>query len=221
MTDAIELLRQVDLFRKLDDTQLAALAEQTRELQFRKNAIMMTEGDVGESMYVIRSGLVKVYVSDEDGKELVLFQQGPGTVIGDIALLDNEPRSASISTLEKTSVLMIGKSSFLQCLRDSPEMAIVIIQSLTQRLRQATEGSRSLALDNVYRRLADKLHELSVTEADESQHLSKKFSHQELGNMIGASREMVGKVMAELVKGGYIDVRDGRIHLMRKLPRNW
>ena len=101
MIDAIELLRQVDLFRNLDDTQLAALAEQARELQFRKNAIMMTEGDVGESMYVIRSGLVKVYVSDEDGKELVLFQQGPGTVIGDIALLDNEPRSASISTLEK------------------------------------------------------------------------------------------------------------------------
>lgn len=221
MTDAIELLRQVDLFRNLDDAQLAALAEQARELHFRKNAIMMTEGDVGESMYVIRSGLVKVYVSDEDGKELVLFQQGPGTVIGDIALLDNEPRSASISTLEKTSALMIGKSSFLQCLRDSPEMAIVIIQSLTQRLRQATEGSRSLALDNVYRRLADKLHDLSVTEADESQHLPKKFSHQELGNMIGASREMVGKVMAELVKGGYIDVRDGRIHMMRKLPRNW
>ena len=100
-------------------------------------------------------------------------------------------------------------------------MAIVIIQSLTQRLRQATEGSRSLALDNVYRRLADKLHELSVTETDESQHLPKKFSHQELGNMIGASREMVGKVMAELVKGGYVEVRDGRIYMLRKLPRNW
>ena len=220
MNDTIELLRQVDLFSHLDDEQLNTLADQSRELQFRKNAVLMTEGDAGESMYVIRSGLIKVFVSDEEGKELVLYQKGPGTIIGDIALLDDEPRSASISTLEKTTVLMISKASFLQCLRESPEMALGIIRSLSLRLRQATEGSRSLALDNVYRRLADKLQDLSVTDSN-GQRLPKKYSHQELGNMIGASREMVGKVMAELVKGEYIDVRDGCIHMQRKLPRNW
>jgi len=181
----------------------------------------MTEGDVGESMYVIQSGAVKVYVSDDEGKELVLYQQGPGAVIGDIALLDDEPRSASVSSLEKTTALMFSKTAFLDCLRTSPEMGINIIRSLTQRLRQATEGSRSLALDNVYRRLADKLQELATDTDNESPILPKKFSHQELGNMIGASREMVGKVMAELVKGEYVEVRDGRIALQRKLPRNW
>ncbi len=221
MSNAIEVLRPVELFAHLNDEQLAQLAAHSREVQFRKNAILMTEGDAGESMYVIQSGLVKVFVSDEDGKELVLYEQGPGAVIGDIALLDDEPRSASVSTLDKTTALMIGKSGFIQCLKESPEMGLGIIRSLTQRLRQATEGSRSLALDNVYRRLADKLQELSVGSAETGQHLEKKYSHQELGNMIGASREMVGKVMAELVKGEYIQLQDGVIHILKKLPRNW
>lgn len=225
MTDAIELLRRVGLFTHLTDDQLRLLAAQSRELSFRKNAVLMTEGDVGESMYVIRDGLVKVFVSDEDGKELVLYQQGEGAVIGDIALLDDDTRSASVSTLEKTTALSIGKQAFMQCLVESPEMGINIIRSLTQRLRQATEGSRSLALDNVYRRLADKIQELAEGEESEDNTLvptlPKKFSHQDLGNMIGASREMVGKVMAELVKGEYVELREGRIALLRKLPRNW
>jgi len=220
MSNAVELLRPVELFQHLTDEQLAMLANHSREVQFKKNAILMTEGDTGESMYVIQSGLVKVFVSDEDGKELVLYEQGRGAVIGDIALLDDEPRSASVSTLEKTSALMIGKATFIQCLKDSPEMALGIIRSLTQRLRQATEGSRSLALDNVYRRLADKLQELSV-ESEDVQRLEKKYSHQDLGNMIGASREMVGKVMAELIKGEYIELQDGIISIQKKLPKNW
>jgi len=221
MSTAIEMLRHVSLFQHLTDVQLEELATQTRELTFRKHAILMTEGDLGESMYIIKSGSVKVYVSDDEGRELVLYEQGTGAVIGDIALLDDEPRSASVSTLEASTALMIGKHAFLASLRNSPEMAINIIRSLTQRLRDATDGSRSLALDNVYRRLADKLQELGHSEDDERKSLPKKYSHQELGNMIGASREMVGKVMAELTKGDYIEMRDGKIHLLRKLPRNW
>ncbi len=221
MTQAIQLLQQVDLFKHLTDDQLQILVSQCRDISFRKNAVLMTEGDVGESMYVISSGTVKVFVSDDEGKELVLYQQGAGAVIGDIALLDDAPRSASVSTLESCTALMIGKQAFLQCLHDSPDMAINIIRSLTQRLRDATEGSRSLALDNVYRRLADKLQELGVGDSPETLVLPKKFSYQELGNMIGASREMVGKVMAELVKGEYIEVLNGVIYLRRKLPKNW
>lgn len=221
MNKAIDILRPVELFQHLSDEQLTSLAEHSREVQFRKNAVLMTEGDRGESMYVITSGAVKVFVSDEEGKELVLYEQGPGAVIGDIALLDDEPRSASVSTLDKTTALMIGKSSFVQCLKDSPEMSLGIIRSLTQRLRDATEGSRSLALDNVYRRLADKLQELSISDGDSQPHLEKKYSHQDLGNMIGASREMVGKVMAELVKGEYVELQDGIIYLKKKLPKNW
>ena len=218
--DAIETLRRVELFEHLTDRQLALLAAQARELSFRRHAVLMTEGDAGESMYVLTSGLVKVFVGDEDGRELVIHHEGPGAVIGDIALLDDEPRSASVAALEKSTALMIGKEAFLGCLRENPEMGINIIRSLTRRLRLATDGSRSLALDNVYRRLADKLQELAEEE-NGAPTLPKRHSHQELANMIGASREMVGKVMSELVKGEYVELRDGRIALVRKLPRNW
>lgn len=221
MTTSSELLGKVGLFEHLTEDQLSELAAQSRELSFRKNAILMTEGDPGETMYIIKTGSVKVYVSDDEGRELVLYHQGAGAVIGDIALLDDEPRSASVSTLEATTALMIRKPVFLACLRNSPDMAINIIRSLTQRLRDATEGSRSLALDNVYRRLADKLMELSQVADGDTRYLPQKYSHQQLGNMIGASREMVGKVMAELVKGNYIEVRTGKIHLLRKLPNDW
>ena len=223
------LLKHVELFSHLTDDQLGQLAAQARELSFRKNTVLINEGDPGESMYIIKSGVVKVFVSDDDGRELVLYEQGMGAVIGDISLLDDEPRSASVMTLEPVIALMIGKQAFLDCLRESPETAINIIRSLTTRLRHATEGSRRLALDNVYRRLSDKLLELAAVDPavgltndnPTPPHLPKKYSHQELGNMIGASREMVGKIMAELVKGDYIDVVDGRIRLLKKLPKNW
>ncbi|MFK7892902.1 MAG: Crp/Fnr family transcriptional regulator [Granulosicoccus sp.] len=219
MNTATDLLRHVELFKHMTDDQLLAVANQSSELNFSKNSILMSEGEVGESMYIIKSGLVKVFVSDDDGRELVLYEQGSGAVIGEISLLDDEPRSASVIALEPGTALRIGKPAFLNCLRMSPEMAINLIRSLTQRLRATTEGSRSLALDNVYRRLVDKLHELAGEEQPPS--LPKKYSHRDLGNMIGASREMVGKIMAELIKGGYVALRDGRIHILRKFPHNW
>jgi CRP/FNR family transcriptional regulator, cyclic AMP receptor protein len=221
MVDAITLLKQVYLFKHLEGTELQAIAAQTREVSFKKNAILMTEGDIGESMYIIRSGSVKVFVSDSDGKELILYHQNTGSIVGDIALLDDAPRSASVTATEATHAFMISKAKFLDLLREHPELSIGVIRSLTQRLREATEGSRRLALDNVYQRLTDKLTELKVTDSKGQDHLPRKFSHQELGNMIGASREMVGKVMAELIKGEYVELDDGILYLRKKFPKDW
>lgn len=221
MLDAITLLKQVHLFKHLDETVLNAIAEQARDVNFKKHAIVMTEGDVGESMYIIRSGSVKVFVSDAEGKELILYHQDTGSAVGDIALLDDAPRSASVTAMEPTTALMISKQKFLDLLREYPDLSIGVIRSLTQRLREATEGSRRLALDNVYQRLTDKLTELKVTDSTDQDHLPRKYSHQELGNMIGASREMVGKVMAELIKGEYVDIDDGILYLRKKFPKDW
>jgi len=219
--DSVTLLQQVYLFKHLDEAELNAIASSSREVSFKKNAIVMTEGDVGESMYIIKSGSVKVFVSDTDGKELILYHQDTGSVVGDIALLDDAPRSASVTAMETTTALMLNKQRFLDLLRQHPELSIGVIRSLTQRLREATEGSRRLALDNVYQRLTDKLTELKVTDSTGKDHLPRKFSHQELGNMIGASREMVGKVMAELIKGDYVFIDDGILYLRKKFPKDW
>lgn len=250
MTEPVETLRQVDLFAHLSDDQLALLASRSREQRFDRQALLMHEGDVGETLCVLVEGEVRVFVSDENGRELVLHQLGPGAVIGELALLDGAPRSASVVAVEPTRTLAIGREGLLDCIAASPDFALALMRSLTTRLRQATEGSRSLALDNVYRRLADKLRELAGVDAEhasahaggqggqgspdgksdgpdasggpiERPALPRRYSHQELGNLIGASREMVGKVMAELVKGRYVELVDGRIVLVKRLPKNW
>lgn len=221
MPQLIDLLKDVPIFSELSTEALEDLASKSRKHTFKKNTILMPEGETGECLYIIESGTVKVFVGDEEGRELVLYQEGPGTCIGDISLLDDAPRSASIVTLEKTITWSISKNDFLNCIKANPAMSLGIIRTLTRRLRDATGGIRSLAMDNVYRRLADKLVELSSEDENGTISLHKKYSHQDLGNMIGASREMVGKVMAELLSGEYIELRDRRIFIIKNLPRNW
>lgn len=220
MTDSQALIRNIPIFTDLDEAAIEAILQRSRALTFRKNTVLMSEGETGECLYVIQSGSVKIFVSDEDGNELILFIEGAGSYIGEISLLDDAPRTASAVTLEKTQVLAISKSSFIECVELNPDIAFRIIRSMTHRLRRATDNIRGLALKNVYQRLALKLIELSV-EVDDHRQLERKYSHQELANMIGASREMVGKILAELTKGGYIELEGQKLKLMRALPHDW
>jgi len=220
MADSQEILKNIPLFTDLDEAALDTMLSHSRTLAFRKNTVLMSEGETGECMYVIQSGSVKIYVSDENGNELILFIEGPGSYIGEISLLDDAPRTASAITLEKTRVLVISKSSFMQCIQLNPEIAFRIIRAMTQRLRKSTDNIRGLALKNVYQRLALKLIELSVEE-DERRFLPRKYSHQEFASMIGASREMVGKILAELTKGEYIKLDGATLYLLRALPHDW
>lgn len=214
------LIRQVDLFTDLDAESVALLATRSRVLNFRKNTILMSEGETGECLYLIESGSVKIFVSDEHGNELTLFIEGPGSYIGEISLLDDAPRTASALTLEKTRVLVISKAVFYECIAKNPDIAFRIIRTLTQRLRKATDDIRTLALKNVYQRLALKLIELS-TDAEGHRLLVRRYSQQELANMIGASREMVGKILGELVKGGYLAMQNQQIQVLKTLPHDW
>jgi len=221
LTNLPELLKTIPTFADLNESALYELSSRCRRMTYNKNAVLMTEGESGESLLIIESGSAKVFVSDDDGDEMVLYLKGPGSYIGDIALLDDAPRSASAVTLSKTVVHSMSKSDFLSILRFNPEIPITIIRSLTRRLRHETAAVRSLALDNVYRRLTNKLLELSELDGDGTRVLPRKFSHQEISAMIGSSREMVSKILAELSKGEYIDIRDGVIYILKKLPKDW
>lgn len=220
MADQQNILKSLPIFTELDDQSLAMILARARKLTFRKNTLLMSEGEPGQSMYVILSGAVKVYVADENGAELTLFLEGPGSYLGEISLLDDSPRSASAITIEKTEVMAISKDVFLECIKQNPEISFQIVRSMTSRLRWATDMVRSLALKNVYQRLALKLIELSVEE-DGQQVLPRKLSHQELASMIGSSREMVGKILAELSKGEYVGLKDQKICLLKTLPHDW
>ena len=133
MADQYAVLKNVPLFSELDAEALDLLLAHSRSPTFRKNTVLMSEGETGESMYVVRSGSIKIFVSDEDGHEIVLYIEGPGSYIGEISLLDDGPRTASAVTLEKTEVLEISKSGFLACINQNPEIAFLIIGSMTHR----------------------------------------------------------------------------------------
>ena len=218
--DHHELLKNTDLFADLDESSLNALCLNARVMIFRKNAMLMSEGESGESLFILKTGCVKIYVSDEHGHEIVLDNLGPGTYFGEVSLLDDKPRTASAITLGVTEVMIISKSVFITCISENPDIALIIIRAMTRRLRRATDTIRSLALENVYQRLCSKLKELSETSEDIVA-LPRKFSNQELGAMVGASREMVGKILKDLAAGGYIEKRQNRWILLRALPLNW
>lgn len=220
MQNTDSLIRQIDLFADLDENSLGLLLEQSRKLKFRKNAILMSEGETGESLYIIKSGSIKIYISDEQGGEMTLFIEGPGSYLGEISLLDDAPRTASAVALEDTEVLVISKSLFYECIAQNPDIAFGLIRIVTQRLRKATDDLRNLALKNVYQRLALKLIELSEDE-DGIRVLQRKYSQQEFAKMIGASREMVGKVLAELEAGGFTTVKNNKIYLLKTLPHDF
>jgi len=220
MRDTELLVKQVDLFADLDSDSLELLLAHSRILNFRKNAVLMTEGESGECMYIIQSGSIRIYVSDENGNELTVFVQGAGSYIGEISLLDDSPRTASAIALEQTSVLLISKAAFCNCIENNPQIAFKILKAVTQRLRKATNDIRNLALKNIYQRLADKLIELSIYQ-DGVRQLPRKYSQQELANMIGASREMVGRILSDLSSSGYIGTQDSRYQLLKDLPHDW
>ena len=175
---------------------------------YPKNAVILNEGDPSNFLYLINSGRLKVYLSDEQGHEIVLNIMGPGEYFGEMALIDNHARSASVMTLEGSQLTLISKEDFNQYLADNPELATSLIHDLIGKLRHATKKIGSLALMDVYGRVANTLLQLA-TDQDGRLVVEKKLTHQEIANMVGASREMVSRIMHDLAEGGYISF-DGK-----------
>ena len=167
----------------------------------------------------MESGSAKVFVGNLADEGLVLFIMQPGDFVGDIALLDESFRSASLVVLEASTALCFSKGDFHRLLDYSPGMVRSIILSLTRRLRKDSKRIRSLVLDLVYRRLREKFYEPAVlVENSELLILLRRFSHRELGTMIGAFRQMVSKVLSDSIFGGYVELRDGVLVIVRMLP---
>jgi CRP/FNR family cyclic AMP-dependent transcriptional regulator len=151
---------------------------------------------------------------------MVLALEGPSAVFGEIAVLDGAVRSASIAAMEQTELLKIGADDFFALLERNAELNRSVIQSLAGRIRKLTDAAQGLALDSVYRRLTARLQECAVEENSEWV-ITERLTHQLLADMIGCSREMVSRIMSDLVKGGYIRIEPGRWVIQRKLPADY
>ena len=203
----------------LGDAELRALASRAATKSFPKNTVIVSEGDETDSLYVIVSGRVKVYVSDEAGKEIVLTTQGVGEYFGEM-VLDEGPRSASVMTLEPSQFAIVPKSEFKSFMLDNPQFAIHLIEKLIGRVRVLTENVKSLALMDVYGRVARVLLDLAH-ESDGKLVIEEKLTQQDIADRVGASREMISKILKDLADGGYISVAQKRITIHRTPPRHW
>lgn len=214
------MLKNVPLFAALSDTDIANIEQHAVTRNFAKRTILINEGDHTNSLYVIISGKVKIYCSDDQGKEIIIATLGPGEYFGEIALIDDAERSASVMTLEDSSFSVISKESFKQALSQYPEIAISIIKENTHRLRSMVDNVKNLALLDVYGRVAKTLLSMAE-ESDDFMVIHEKLTQQDIANRVGASREMVAKIMKDLTTGGYIEVHDKEIIIRKRLPSRY
>ena len=210
------LLRNVPLFAMLQEHQLVLLTSVVTRRSFPRGTTIMAAGDATDSLYVVISGRLKVIMSDDEGREVILSMLGASEYFGEMGLIDDSTRSASVIGVEPCELLVLSKRDFRKCLSENFEMALTVMRGLVKRLRDADRKIGSLALMDVYGRVARLLLEMS--EMIDGQHVvTKKVSKQDIAKMIGASREMVSRVMKHLQSGGYIDVRGSFIYLHDKI----
>ena len=214
------MLHKVYMFSELAPADADTLTAHCQTRTYPANAILINEGDQTDSMYVIVEGEVKVYCNDDTGKEVILNILGPGEYFGEIALVDDQPRSASVMTIAPTKAMMISKANFKKWLKENPDMSFNLIRALTKQVRALTDSVKNLALMDVYGRVAHTLLDLA-DDIDGKKVIEQKLTHQDIANMVGASREMVSRILKDLSTGGYITVDKKHITINEKLPAAW
>lgn len=212
------MLQNVPLFQNAPEHLIQALGELSVRHTYPKNTMLFMEGDESNQLFIIERGKVKVFVTSADGKQVILNFMGPGEYFGELALIDGKPRSASVVTVSDTSVVTVARKKFQQFLSEHPEHTLEMMTQLVFRIRDLTDSVKDMALLDVYGRVSQLLIRLSD---DDGRIKSPKLTHQEIANMVGASREMVSRIMKELAIGEYIEQLPDAIVICKKLPLGW
>jgi CRP/FNR family cyclic AMP-dependent transcriptional regulator len=199
-----DILRKVPLFGQLAPSDLERVVEISRERTYPRNSVILFEDDPGDALYVVADGQVKVVLIGEDGREVILSVMGEGEFFGEMALVDDEPRSAHVIAMEDSTLLVLRREDFQGILTQTPGIALALLRELSRRLRRVDEKVGSLVLLDVNGRVAQLLLDL----ADEagSERITRRLTHHTIAQMIGSSRETVSRTMRELVEKGYIEV---------------
>ncbi len=212
-------LKDIPPFRGLREEKLRALAAKAVLQSVPKNVTVIIEGEFTRSLYVILSGKVRVYLNDENGKELVLDVKGPGEYFGEMAL-DEGPRSASVVTIEPCQFAVISMPDFRAVLIEQPEIALQVIKNLIHMSRGLNEHVRSLALLDVYGRVARMLLDLAVEQGG-NHVIPEKLTQQEMASKVGTSREVINRILRDLTTGGYIKIEEKKITIVKRLPSKY
>ena len=206
------LLRNVPLFAMLSEAQRAVLTSVVQRRSFPRGSTIIEAGEKTQSLYIIVSGRVQVVMSDDAGNEVILAILRPGEYFGEMGLLDDLPRSASVVAREPCELLTLSKHDFAGCLRENFDLAMAVARGLVGRLRDADNRIGSLALLDVYGRVAQLLLQMAE-DVEGKRVITPKLSRLDIAKMIGASREMVSRVMKDLQARGNIEVKGDSIVL--------
>lgn len=212
-SDPEALLRSVPLFGNLPDEALAGLASHLRRRTFRRGTIIFHKDQTGDALYIVESGRVRIFLPGEGGEELTVDLAEPGEVVGELALLDGGPRSASIEAVEDTVVHTLGREEFRAQLASSPQMAAPLIELLSSRLRQVTEYAESLAFLDIQARTAKVLLQMAERYGvhKDGIEIDVDITQGDLAAMVGATRERVNRALAAFRSQGVLSLRGRRI----------
>ena len=208
MLSSLELIRRVPLFSMLTDAQAVSVADAVVKRRFKRGEVIVEQGKKTNALFILLNGRARVVTADSRGREVILATLRPGDHIGEMSLIDNEPHSATVRAEVQTDVLMLGRTEFARCLPENSSMAYAVMRGLVQRLRQADRKIESLALMDVYGRVARALLEFASEVGDGALLIRERLSRQDIAKMVGASREMVSRVRKDLKKRGFIQTQD-------------
>jgi len=207
MLSNLDLIRRVPLFSMLTVEQAQTIADGVVKRRYRRGEIIVEQGRKSNALFILLSGRARVITSDTRGREVILAVLEAGDYLGEMSLIDNEPHSATVRAEVQTDVLVLGRSEFATCLPDNSSLSYAILRGLVARLRNADRQIESLALLDVYGRVARAL--LDMAEDDEGRRVIRsKVSRQDLAKVVGASREMVSRVMKDLEERGLIETQE-------------
>lgn len=212
-------LSNIDLFAGLSEQEFSAIENLAKARQYAKNTIIISEGDEPASLYILVSGSVTVFVSDNDGKEFILDTLDKGDYFGELSLIDDAGRGASIKTREACQCLVISRPDFLSWLEDYPSIAPKLMLNLVKRIRVLSESVKSLALKDVYGRIRSLLYSLAQEDAQGG--YAGPITQQEIANRVGASREMVARILKDLTTGNYVEIVKKKIYFLKELPEHY
>lgn len=215
MKERNEALRGIPLFRNLGEKDLADIAGLLIDRKFPRDAVIFEDGSLGDYMYLIHEGQVKITKMSEDGREKILEILGPGDFFGEMALLDREPRSASVKTTTACVLLALSRQDFLGLLKQDHELTLELLRELARRLRETDEQIRGLSFERVEsraRRLLARLAKEKVS-SHADRMATSPITHQQLADLVGTSRETITRVVKELKDSGWLE-QEGKRYLV-------
>jgi CRP/FNR family transcriptional regulator, cyclic AMP receptor protein len=217
MLSNLDLIRRVPLFSMLTNEQAQGIADSVVKRRMRRGELVIEAGRKSNALFILLTGRARVIAADARGREVILAVLQAGDYVGEMSLIDNEPHSATVRTEIQSDMLVLGRAEFARCLPENSSLSYAIMRGLVQRLRNADRQIESLALLDVYGRVARTLLDMAVPVGEEKV-IRSKVSRQDLAKVVGASREMVSRVMKDLEERGMVHTReDGSVVITERL----